>query len=900
MEGAVTTNENIIVDRDYTDNFSIKDTAMSKLGPKYFEGVDTTALNVGELGFVLEQVSNITEDSFNTASIWINESYPNKAVIPESILSHAAIFQIDNTFANCASCSFLILLQQKDVLTYGTVRNDLTTFYIDKKTVINIENIPFTFDYDIKIDAVKKYDGMGGYEYNYSAQYVIDYKNDISTINDPYLKIRKTSNGYLLLHVTMHQVQRTELVENIINNTKINFPVLTFPFDNYLAGFDIYYKAPTDTTYTQLLKRIKFSLPIKTPFCYYKLKDENTLEITFTTRDGYFMPAFNSEIKVVLYTTLGEAGNFEIYNGSNIPFEMFDDVYPYNTAITIATKTVSDCSGGTNKLSLEALQALTVESYTTASELSTENDIMTYFHNYKYRYGTEILVIKRRDDITERLFSAFLIIKHDNYIYPTNTLYLDIDESQFDISYENNRFTLKPGHVYTYKDGSNDTMVLIDEDVMAYDTEALNEIIKSGKYEFLYTNPFLISMTKIPNLVGIYKTVTSQTAILDYESSNDSSFTQFITSHITVTRGLSADASYNLSVSIVPSSSSDAYISNLNTYEGNDVRMIVGFVGTNSEESGYVELLPTYIDPNDPTAVTFSAKVTTNDYITSTKQIALTNVVKINEKSDYAYTFIEDAIVNVYILYNDGISTNKFTKYFEDIDLFAVTNIYSTKSDPITFIEPLNMMRSTVVFSNRGTNDEPIVHANLSLLPVIKADMITNTENFNTFVSRLTGSYNYLESCLSILRNNTHLDVKFYNTYGKSNNYHIGDYGELIDRVNMSIKFSVIVLDGTDEMTLRRDLKEFIKNFIEQVNSSGNNDLYISNLIKSIENNFPEIHHLKFLGINKYDTNYQTISSRVVNINNLSKDERRRYVPEILVIDPNDVELQIEVNRNDV
>ena len=142
--------------------------------------------------------------------------------------------------------------------------------------------------------------------------------------------------------------------------------------------------------------------------------------------------------------------------------------------------------------------------------------------------------------------------------------------------------------------------------------------------------------------------------------------------------------------------------------------------------------------------------------------------------------------------------------------------------------------------------------------------------------------------------------MNFYNTYGKSSNYHIGDYGELIDRVNMSIKFSVIVLDGTDEMTLRRDLKEFIKNFIEQVNSSGNNDLYISNLIKSIENNFPEIHHLKFLGINKYDTNYQTISSRVVNINNLSKDERRRYVPEILVIDPNDVELQIEVNRNDV
>ena len=899
MATAVTTDEKIVVSRDYTDNFSIKESAMATLGPKYFEGVSTDALNLGELGFVLEQISNITEDSFNTASVLLNEAFPNKAVIPESILSHAAIFQIDNTFANCGKCSFIILLQQSDILTYGNVSGDVTTFYLDKKTVINITDIPFTFDYDIKIEALKKYDGAGGYDYTFSAAYSMDFKNDISEVNDPYLKIRKTSNGYLILQVLMHQVRRTELVENIINNTRVNFPVLTFPFDNFLAGFDIYYKAPTDTEYTQLVKRIKFSLPIKSPFCYYKLKDEHTLEITFTTRDGYFMPAFNSEIRIVMYTTLGEAGNFDIYNGSDVTFEIFDDVYTYNKSITIAAKTVSDCAGGTDILPLEALQALTVESYSTATELSTEDDIFAYFHNYKYRYGTEILVIKRRDDITERLFSAFLIIKENNYIFPTNTLYLDIDEEEFDIAYERNTFTLKPGHVFTYADGSNDTMKLIDEDIMAYDTDALNALIESGKYGFLYTNPFLISMTKTPNLVGLYKTIASQNAILEYESSNSSSFTQFIASSMSVTRGLSADASYKLQVKIIPSSSTDPYITEVgNDTENNDVRVIAGFVGVNGEESGYIELFPSEIDPDDPTAVTFSNNVTTNDYITSTKMIALTNAVKTNERSDYAYTYIEDAIVNIYILYNDGLSTNKFVRYFDNIDLYCVTNIYSTKSDPVTYIEPLNLMRSTVVFSNRGTDEDPIVHANLSLIPVVKADMVLDTDNFNIFVSRLTGSYNYLEECLPILRNNTHIDIKFYNTYGKSNNYYIGDNAELIDRVNMKIAFNVVVVDGTDDLTLRTNLKNFIKSFIEEVNSTGNNDLYISNLIKAIENNFAEVHHLKFLGINNYTTDYQTISSRTVDINNLTKEERRRYVPEILVIDPNDIILNIDVNRN--
>jgi hypothetical protein len=212
MATAVTTDEKIVVSRDYTDNFSIKESAMATLGPKYFEGVSTDALNLGELGFVLEQISNITEDSFNTASVLLNEAFPNKAVIPESILSHAAIFQIDNTFANCGKCSFIILLQQSDILTYGTVSGDVTTFYLDKKTVINITDIPFTFDYDIKIEALKKYDGAGGYDYTFSAAYSMDFKNDISEVNDPYLKIRKTSNGYLILQVLMHQVRRTELV----------------------------------------------------------------------------------------------------------------------------------------------------------------------------------------------------------------------------------------------------------------------------------------------------------------------------------------------------------------------------------------------------------------------------------------------------------------------------------------------------------------------------------------------------------------------------------------------------------------------------------------------------------------------------------------------------------------
>lgn len=893
----VTTDENIVVSRDYSDNFSIKKTMLEKYGPKYFENLDLAALNVGELGFVLEQMANITEDSFNTQAILINEAFPNKAILPESIYSHAAIFQLDNTFSKCAKCTFVMLLLQSEILKLGNTVGNRTTFFIDRKTIFSVEDIPFTFDYDIKIEALKKQITGSEVEYNYSAQYVMDFKNSISEVNDPYLKIRKIDRDHLLLQFTAHQVERLEKTDNIISNTKINYPVIKFSFDEMegnLAGFDIFYKSPTDKNWVQLEKLIKFSLPIKGKFCYYKLKDNTTLEITFSTKEKYFQPEFNSEIKIIMYTTIGTKGMFEGYTGSDITIQKAYDVYPYNDKLTLAIKPVSDCGGAIDKMDLESLQVLTVESYSSATEISSENDLANYFYNFKYRYGNEIFTIKRRDDITERLYSAFLLMKNGEYIYPTNTLHLDLNFDEYDVSDGQNRFTFKPGHVLVYEDGSLDTLKVLPG-VYAWEEDKVREA--EEKYQFVFTNPFLISMIRNPNLVGIYQTIAKRNVTLDFISSNDQSFMQFITSRIDLSRSLTASPEYTLSVSIIPSSSLDSYIHNLNDYKGNDVRVIAGFCDSNGTEVGYVELLPTAINPDDETNVTFTAKLATNDVIMSNGSFAITNAIKTNEKAEFMYIPIKDNLINIYILYDNAIpNENKFTKYFDDMEYYMITNLYQTKNEPLTFIEPMNMMRSTVIFKNMGSESEPLVHTNLSLLPVIRADIINNEENFNVFIERLSMNYEYINNCMDILRNNTNIDIKFYNTYGKSNNYYIGDNQELIDRVNLSIKFIIFLNSGADDIEAKRDIKAFIKSFIEKVKSDGANDLYISNLIREIETNFASVHHLKFLGINDYDTNFQTISVKEKDLNNLTKEQRRKYVPEVLVADNDNIQLKIETS----
>ena len=908
MASAVTTKENIIVDRDYTDIYAIKDTAMEKLGQKYFGDIPLAGLNVGELGFVLEQVGNITEDSFNTSSVMLNEAFVNKAVLPESIYSHAAVFQLDNSFTPCGECSFIFLLQTKDIHDYGTVDGTKTRFYIDKETIVSVEDVPFTFDYDIEIVAQQVYN-EGKIEYDYAAHYVLGKENNsISEVNDPYLKLREVTGGNLLLQAKLHQVTRLEMKESIISNSRVNYPVLTFPFENKLAGFDVFYRSPSSTEFEQITKLIKFSLPKEGKFCYYKLKNDQTMEITFSANDRYFQPEFNSEIKIVFYTTLGSDGNFDLYNGNKIEFQLYGDNYPYNKKMVIAGKPVSECIGGGEKLSLESLQAITVEAYTTANEISDENDLMMYFYNYKYRYGNEIFVVKRRDDITERVFSAFLLLKNDDYIYPTNTMNIELTQSDFDTSDDfQNRFNLKAGHIFVYKNasGTDNTLKLIP-DVMAYDTERVAELME--EYDFVYTNPFLISMNKTPNAVGVYKSIVSQTASLDYISANPDIFTQFITSMINITRELEETPRYEMSMNIIPSTSFDdemiehKYINNLNSTEDNYVRIIVGLVGKDNQERGYIELLPTYQNPDDKSQITFSTMLTTNDKILSTGEFLITNAVKAADfiTSEYVTIPIDNAVCNVYILYRTGgVNHNMFEQYPEfastGITEYEICNVYSNKNDKLTFIEPMNMIRSTVTFDTTGDNE---LQARLSLLPVIKGDLVSNKENFDNFVNILSKNYHYIEECLPKLRNNTHIDVKFYNTYGRSKNYFIGDNQELIDRVNITIKFMVSIVNGTDDIEIRKQLKSFIKDFIEKVNDSGSNDLFISNLIREIETNFASIHHLKFLGINDYDTDYQTISLRMTDLNELTKEERREYVPEMLVVDKDNIMLSIDVAKN--
>lgn len=1027
--------------RNYKDLFSFKKFAKDTLIPAYFPDQDVSTLNIGMIGYATELIATATEDSFNTVSTLIKEMFPNKAQLPESIYSYAAMFQLSNAFANACECRFLLIFEEAMVREMLETINEqegkaVNRLYLDKDTQIVIEDVPFVLDYDIEL-TMKEIQG----ETVYSAKYVIvPFKNSISKIENPYIKVRKSEDNYLALEVIGHQCFRDGDTYPIVNNSKINYPTIDIPINGKLAGFDILYKEPgEDEFHTQLETRVIDSAALKTPFCYYRMKDENTLQISFSNMDNYFQPRFNSEIKVTLYTTTGSKGKFETYIGNNIDVICTSERYWYNESFVLAATVTSSSSGGTETLPLEDLQNLVVEKFSTANALTTDADLEFYFYNYQYRYNNNIKFIKRRDDVAERLYAGYLIMRDERYIYPTNTLDLSINYLDMYNPTSGFLYTLDPGAVFIYDGDCIDRVVpmktnkhdMIENEYyrwcMRYDTElpygvaykdqpfqewrfkyifmeeyydlhkddiinnedatlpvtlqmkypdkeeyirnVLNSLIpeyhteefdfpdreyiewdhshvsdiltvfddefikltEEDPHGFYFSNPFLLALTVKPNIFGYYLTVVDKKALLDFVNYNPDSFLQFIINQVHVTRVLSKEKRYDFSVAILPSvkwepeilipsyfgmdvEDEEGNIEHIDLdYHDNPLRIILAFQDKKEEDACYIELIPKLIDIED--RMTFYGSIYTDDHITATGNFRLvqhpnsdTSIVFMTNQEGHLIP-MEDAVLNIYTLYREPeteferITNNKFVEYDPTLVEYSWTNEFSTHSDKVTFIKPLNMIRSNMYF-----RDDRSIYVNTGdtyvySVPFLRHSILTHKkptgevdeemiQKFNTFINQFLMQYENMDAVLNTtLRNTSHIDLKFYNTFGKGKNYLIGETQKRIDRVNLAIHFDVYVGKGTDLVAKKIEIQNFIKDDIETINEHGANDLFISNLMRKIENNFGYVQHLKFRGINEYDTEYQSIISIATDINELSKEERFKYIPEMLVCNIEDIHL---------
>jgi hypothetical protein len=177
-------------------------------------------------------------------------------------------------------------------------------------------------------------------------------------------------------------------------------------------------------------------------------------------------------------------------------------------------------------------------------------------------------------------------------------------------------------------------------------------------------------------------------------------------------------------------------------------------------------------------------------------------------------------------------------------------------------------------------------------VPVMKKQELITEEykaEFDRFINILSSQYDYMNEILFKKTNNYSVDMKFYNTYGRSNNFVYGEDQEILNRVNCTLHLKVYPAVRSEGALLVQNMKMFIKEYFESINAENNEGIFISNLIQQLENTFPNIRYLKFESLNGYDNDVQSIENTAVDVTMLSKEDKIKFIPEYLNIELEDI-----------
>lgn len=887
-----------VIVRDYTNNFSLKELIQEELIPKAFPGIEMNRLNLGFTGVVSEVISQAIEDSQSTASLMLNESFITKATLPSSIYNHASQFDIGYQFAVPSSCSFAIEIKIDDIVEYSTPISGTNSFryVLDKNTKTIIGDYKYSLDYDIIID----HQVINGKRL-FDIYYDMEEPNSISNITDKHIKHQVSNSGWLVLFTEMREYIRRMDTFDVVDNFQTTNVDISISWANQLAGIELVYISPLGERYPMKLKP-KYSRPISEPFMFYSSDSDNSMKLIFSPSLGYWTPEFNSKIEYTLYVCNGKSANFTTYTRTDsIPVKKTGDRFEYNMDTLMAGFCLSASQGGLDKGSTETLRSQVLIAYNNSNAITTDRDLQLWFDYYGQRNNSIGKFFQRRNDPSGRLFAGFIAIKDDNGIYPTNTLQLHINENEFDYEIDN-EIIIKAGHVWKYKEDSIDTVEMV------HDVDNNPIIITTGDLpsttdgEFLFVNPFLMKIYKNPLVCASYNSMLSTTSYLEEMQIQSKSFYQFQLAQFSIDRNIASD-SLHLEVICIPVTTNNSemnYVTRINddsanATNSNNLRLVTIFRSKKKGETGYAELNPISYD-EETNSIVFAIDIPIEDNMNDDMEIEIpTNVIRKSQLVDgKIYLDSYETSFHFLCLIKDPLITNGTTP-FNDSSFtgYTICNRFANRNRELNLYEQMGMMRNMVSFSNDRSMD-------ISLVPLMKYDIPLDDEKMKYFIQSFDAQYKAMSPILSRLEGNSFLDLKLYNTYGRPMNYYIGPDPEIpnlkdsqirLNDLHIKIKLVISVYDRALYTQSVEEIKALLIKQFDGLGSGEVTDIYVSDIIKNITENVPNVRYVRFLGFNNEDVYKQAIFRKPEDTSLISQEYLQNKVLELIRFDSDSVEI---------
>ena len=819
--------------------------AVDNLKKRFVEDEDETTLALGIFGFLGDVEAKKIQTAVVTVGELGNEMFPQRAKLDKNIVAHALNCNVDHLNAVPAEMTITMMVYEDEIDKY--MQDDKFTF--DSNCPMYIEKYEYHLDYDLQL---KRYRNSDSDKWMYTATYLgMDSDpNPISDLTNPYVDQPYTINynGYtsIIIRVTVRQVIPQIVEDKLVTDSIIDNKSYVFNYDNQLADFVVYI---TEKGITKRLIPIPYGGNVEsgvTDYCWYMFINDGTIRISFDSTS--YLPGINANINIKVYTTSGSVANFKSKVASDINEEGY--YIEYNVAsykyktIQVYVRPVTDSTGGQDKKTIEELQRLIPKMSMSRGFITTETDLNNYFNLISTKDNL-LKLQKKVDNQLQRIWYCYMLLKDDdNNVIPTNTLPVKIDIHEDLAIIDDDTCIIPAGAVFKYDRELGYARIIGDGGVPTPYTDEY--FANDGVY--YYKNIYDIVIYKNPLVCSYRMTLCDKSGYFEYLYMNSNMFMGFIMNTYNFRRKLLTEKfTYTLRFGMEQSVQDEDYeLYKIIYNDQGEVEEIINNMKVflvlyeGDQPLRYVECEVESVDP-DSKLFNWKATLTTDSTYDMDGKMKLTNVHEIYSGALNPGYFEDSFPANVMI----------FAKFDEDYGIsddyaniipprtvagYSLVNVYGIQ----TGIELANNFSNVMNTRIREALSEDKTNGfyNISGIPLVGYHFFINEDNVSFFIHKLLEKKAYIDNGLKVVENNMDIDFKYYNTYGYSETYTIGDIGHGIvslGDIDITMNFRVKLTNSNDTAT-RDAIIQFIKNSVEDVNELG--DLHIPNLIHDIKEYF--------------------------------------------------------------